>query len=313
MEDSMTESRPSFFKRIFPRYSDIAFHPMDIVFLGYLAILGLLIIFFHNEVPMWPLFPVAHVALIFLILEFLKFFNDKPSKVLHFVRTFYPAIILAILWMELNSLVTMIFPYWANDFVVNLDKAIFGVHPTVWVETIFTPWLTELMNFFYAFYYLFIPMTAFNLYFRGRKQETFDYLFLVFLAYTTVFLIFLLFPAEGPWVILKGMHTVKPEGGLFLKLNEMIQGQGSIRGGCFPSSHVAAAFAIVWGTLKYQRKLGIFLFPCVIGMSIATVYCQYHHAVDALAGALLGTITTIIGFAILKKWHGQGNGTTTQK
>jgi len=247
------------------------------------------------------LFPVGHIALVILLLEFLRWYTRKPTRIKQFFRTFYPAIGLAFAWTELNSLVTMILPYWANNFVVGLDKALFGVHPTVWVQNIFRPWLTELMNFFYAFYYSFIPIGAFSLYFRNRKQETLDFLFLVFFTYCTVFLIFLFFPAEGPWVILKSLHTVKPQGGFFLKLNQFIQGQGSIRGGCFPSSHVAAAFTLLWATFRYQWRLGLFLTPFVFGMAAATVYCQYHHAVDALSGMLLGTIFYGIGILILKR------------
>ena len=204
----------------------------------------------------------------------------------------------------------MILPYWANDFVVSLDTAIFGVHPTVWVQNIFTPWLTELMNFFYAFYYFFIPISTFSLYFRRRKQETLDFLFLVFFTYSIAFLIFLLFPAEGPWVILKDLHTVRPEGGFFLKLNQFIQGRGSIRGGCFPSSHVAAAFTLLWATFRYQWKLGVFFSPVVFGMAAATVYCQYHHAVDALSGMILGSIFYGIGIFILRKWYKTNKETT---
>jgi len=285
------------------RYGRIEFHLMDYTIIGYLLFLGLLVIPFHSDVSRWGLYPIGHFLLVIGLLEFLRWFTNRPTEVLRFFRTFYPALGLTFAWTELNGLVTMIFPYWANNFVVNLDKAIFSVHPTVWVQNIFTPWLTELMNFFYAFYYFFIPIGAFTLYCRGRKQETLDFLFLVFFTYCITFLIFLLFPAEGPWVILKDLHTVRPEGGFFLRLNQFIQGRGSIRGGCFPSSHVAAAFTLLWATFRVQQKLGIFLLPFVFGMATATVYCQYHHAVDALSGMILGTILYGLGLPILKKWQ----------
>jgi membrane-associated phospholipid phosphatase len=285
------------------RYEQVAFHPLDITIIAYLLILGFLIILFHNNVSRWGWYPIGHVLIVFLLLEFLRMATIHPSKILHFLRTFYPALGLALLWIELNSLVTMILPYWANDFLVGLDKAIFGVHPTVWVETIFTPWLTELMNFFYAFYYLYIPILTFPLYFQGRREETLDILYLIMFTYCTVFLIFLLFPAEGPWVILKELHTAKPTGGFFLRLNQFIQGGGSIKGGCFPSSHVAAAYTMLWASFRYHKRLGFFLLPCVFGMASATVYCQYHHAVDALSGMILGTILYFVGIVVLKHWH----------
>ncbi len=293
------------------RYNNLKLHLMDYTIIGYLAILGILTIIFQQNVPRWWTYPVGHLFLIMLIFELIRLSNHHPSKILHFLRTFYPALGLAFFWTELNNLITMIFPYWANDFVVNLDLAIFKVHPTVWVEKLFTPWLTELMNFFYAFYYFFIPIGALTLYLRGRREETLDFLFLVFFTYYTVFLIFLLFPAEGPWVILKDLHTVRPEGGLFLRLNQFIQGQGSIKGGCFPSSHVAAAYTILWASFKYQWKVGLFLLPFVFGMAFATVYCQYHHAVDALAGMLLGTLLFGVGLLILKRRDARSRASTS--
>jgi len=276
---------------------------MDYTIISYLIILAILTIIFHHNVIQWRIYPVVHFLLIFLILELIRWSNNHSSKILHFLRTFYPALGLGFFWTELNNLITMIFPYWANDFVVNLDLAIFRVHPTVWVQNIFTPWLTELMNFFYAFYYFFIPIGALTLYCRGRKQETFDFLFLVFFTYCTVFLTFLFFPAEGPWIILKDLHTIQPRGGFFLRLNQFIQGRGSIKGGCFPSSHVAAAYTLLWASFKYQWKVGLFLFPFVFGMATATVYCQYHHAVDALSGMILGTLLYWIGILILERWN----------
>jgi len=127
------------------RYTSISFHPLDYTVIIYLLFLGFLIIPFHNEVSHWGLYPIVHLVCVILILEFLRYFSQKPSKTLHFFRTFYPALLLAFGWTELNSLITMIFPYWANDFVVNIDTALFGVYPTVWVESIFSPLLTEVM------------------------------------------------------------------------------------------------------------------------------------------------------------------------
>ena len=290
------------------RYTDVPFHPMDYTVLGYLLFVGLLVIPFHSGVPRWPVYPVIHLSLALLIAELIRLTARNPTKMLQWLRTFYPAVGVTFAWTELNTLVTMIFPdYWATDLVVNLDTAIFRVHPTVWVQQYFTPWLTELMNFFYAVYFLFIPVSGFSLYFRGRKQETLDFLFPVCLTFAVAFVLFPLFPTEGAWHVLKDKHTIKPEGGCFLHLIQFIQGQGSIRGGAFPSSHTAAAFTILWATFKYQWKLGVVLLPCVLGVAVATVYCQYHHAVDSLAGMLLGTILYGVSTIILRRWYEKRN------
>jgi len=291
------------------RYCQIPFHPMDFVVIGYLILLGFLIILFHHNIDVkhWWKYPVIHLILSCFIVEFIRFASQTRSKLLHFLRTFYPALLLTFAWTELGPLINMIFPFWVNDFAIKLDKAIFSVHPTIWVgQNLYKsyPWLTELMNFFYAFYFLFIPIGGFSLYFRQRKQKTLDFLFLVMFTYTISFLLFFIFPVECPKHIpaINNRHTIQATGWIFLKLNQFIQGHGSIRGAAFPSSHVAAAFTIVWATLRYNKKLGLILLIFSIGVAISTVYCQYHHAVDALAGIISGTILYGVGILILKKW-----------
>lgn len=289
---------------------------MDYVVIGYILILGLLVIPFHYDhylkqnITRWWLYPTGHIVLVFIILELLRLATHHSLKFLQFLRTFYPAILLSFAWTELNNLVTILFPYWANDLVVTIDEAIFTVHPTVWVERLFTPWLTELMNFLYVAYFLFIPVSGFSLYFLGKKQKTLNFLFLVFLTYTTAFLLFLLFPAEGAWIILKHLHTIQHEGGFFLRMVQFLQGQGTIRGGALPSSHVSAAFTIVWATIRYQRKLGLILLPFAIGVAVSAVYLRYHHAIDALAGIIWGTFMYGVGILILKKWYKKNNEAT---
>jgi len=280
--------------------ADWDLRPMDAVVLAYLALLGILVVPFHRDVRNWVAVPFVHAGLCAAVLGLIRWQSCRPGPVLDFVRTFYPVLWICFAWTEMDNLVTMIFPYWANDFVVRADLWIFGVHPTVWVERLFRPWLTELMNFFYTIYYFFIAMITFPLYFRGKRKETDEFLFLVTFTFAVSFLLFLVFPSEGAWVILKDLHTVQPEGGFFLHFIQWVQSRGTMRGGAFPSSHVAAAFTIALAGLRYNRPAGIVIFPLAVGVALATVYCRYHHAVDAIAGIISGVILYGTGCRILR-------------
>ena len=297
------------FEMINKRYQSTCFHLMDYIVISYIIFLGFLVIPFHYDhylqtnVPNWWQYPILHSIIAILLMELIRLSYLRPNKIIHFIRTFYPAILLSPAWSELDHLVTIILPYWANDFVINLDLFLFSVHPTVWVEKLFTPWLTELMNFFYLSYFLFIPISALTLYFKGKKEKTLDLLFLTFLTYTTAFLLFLVFPSEGAWITLKSLHTIEHEGGFFMNIVQNMQAQGTIRGGAFPSSHVSAAFTIVWANMKYQKKLGWVLLPIAIGVAISTIYLRYHHAVDAISGLIWGSLMYGAGIFILKKWQ----------
>ena len=114
------------------------------------------------------------------------------------------------------------------------------------------------------------------------------------------YLIFILIPAEGSWIILNHLHTIQPEGGFFMHLVEFIQSRGTVRCGAIPSSYVTTTFVVLWGAFKYQRKLAYWLLPFSFGIALSTVYCRYHHAIDAIAGIIMGTCYYILGITLLK-------------
>lgn len=271
---------------------------MDKVILGYIALLGTLIIPFHQNVPHWTIYPFLHAAIFFLLLELIRI-SENASPFIQFFRTFYPILWILFAWKEMDQLVTMIFPYWFNPILPKLDHFLFGVYPTVWVQQWFSPWLTELMHFFYGIYFLFIPLVALGLYAMGQHQKVYNFFFLISSTFALSFVLFLLFPAQGAWVFIREQHTIEPKGGFFLALIRLIQHQGTIRGGAFPSSHVAAAWVSALGAWRYLRPLGYVIFPLALGVTLATVYCRYHYAVDSIAGIALGIFVFITGTRFL--------------
>jgi hypothetical protein len=95
------------------------------------------------------MYPFLHGAIFFLLLELIRI-STNASSFIQFLRTFYPILWILFAWKEMDQLVTMIFPYWFNPILPQLDHFLFGVYPTVWVQQWFSPWLTELMHFFYG-------------------------------------------------------------------------------------------------------------------------------------------------------------------
>jgi len=70
---------------------------------------------------------------------------------------------------------------------------------------------------------------------------------------------------------------------------------GAAWGTAFPSSHVAAALVAAGCAWRGWLPLGAVLVPAALLLSIAAVYSQLHHAVDALAGAALAAAVLIAG------------------
>jgi len=279
--------------------------PIDVITISYLALMGTLILLFHPNLIHWGWDVGTYYLSSLLIYLFTRRTGSTKSPILIFLRNWYPVLLLTPMFEELGRTTTILFPYWAEIPLMRLDHLLFGVHPTVWFGQIAHPWLTEYMEFSYFMYFLLLPIAGLPLYFR-RGEEDFDkFLFNVLLAYYISFIGFLFFPARGPWETMVGLHSAPLQGGFFLSLVSRIQSMGSIHGGCFPSSHVAAAFAILISAKRYEKTVFWVLLPIVLSLAVAVVYTRYHYAVDSLAGASVGIACAFIGPQI-SGWLGGG-------
>jgi membrane-associated phospholipid phosphatase len=154
------------------------------------------------------------------------------------------------------------------------------------------------MVFFLFAYFFMAAVGGGLLYAQGKRSEFYELAFNVVLAYYLSFLLFLVFPAEGPWVIMKDLQTKALDGRLLTHLYYALQKSSSIRGGCFPSSHVAGAFAIALSMRKHHKKAFWGLLFLAAGVAVAVVYARYHHAVDSLAGIFIAAFAVYVGSRI---------------
>ena len=238
------------------------------------------------------------------ILETIRFVDQNPHKKhIILLRILYPLVIFFYSWHELNVTVTMVFGnHWATYPIVNIDEAIFGVNPTVWFIKYYNPVLDELMNIFYSGYYLYAPIIVFTLFLSKKYSELFAILSIITFTFFTNFIVFHLLPALGPQMIpsLKTMGSGEYSGYWIASLTKYLQAKGSVRGACFPSSHISAATVWTLSALRYERKLGIILLPFTVGVSISTVYLGYHHAIDPIFGFLFGILGYWVTLKLLK-------------
>lgn len=287
------------------RYGPVHFRLMDINCLAYLGLVGFLLIFFHRAVAYWPIYILIHAVLVIFILEIVRFGEKYPQKKTFWIlRTFYPVALILYLWSELNGLVPMFYgSYWATDIIIHWDKIIFGVHPTVWVQQLYQPWLDELMNFFYTGYYTFFLLVPLSLFICKKKKEAIAVFSLTTFAYFSNFLLFYFFPVVSPrmYPSLEALHIKQHSGYFFSLVNRIVQAEGSVLGAAFPSSHVSGALVWALAALRYSRKLGYVVAPIALGVAVAAVYLGLHHAVDSIFGILWGFICYPIALSLIKK------------
>ncbi|NUO83546.1 phosphatase PAP2 family protein [candidate division KSB1 bacterium] len=307
------------FKKIWQqRYGSVHWRLADLLAIGYMAALAVLLPFFHHHVPNWPKEVCIHLAFVFAGIEIVRAGERHPgNRVLWFLRTFYPLATIFYGYFEMNHMNRMFSgSYWAMEALIELDAWLFGAHPTVWVQRLYSPGLDELMNFFYVSYYSFAPLATLPLFLRGKREETLAVFGIVTLSYVGNFVLFYAFPSLCPRMIpeLEALRTRDYSGYFIASLTKYFQSEGAISGGCFPSTHVSGAMAWSLATWRYNRKLSYVMLPLALGVALATVYLGYHHALDPIVGILwAGMAYGIAGFIFKKRGEGElRNGATAR-
>ena len=267
---------------------------MDYFCLGYVLSAAILILIFQQSIQNWSVYFLQH-SLISLIIFALILLAKKPASdyIITYVRILYPIILMVYAWNSLNKLIPLMYGnYWGTHYMVAADKFIFGVHPTIWVQQYYRPWLDETLSIFYLSYYGIISITLIGLIIRRELSDLHRAISIVSVTYFTNFLIFIIIPVLGPQMT-SALQELSHEtySGFFVSdLLKQMQLNGGIRGGAFPSSHVSGG--LVWTIIcfKYFKKIGIFMIPLMAGITVATVYLGYQHAMDTITGLLWGII-----------------------
>jgi len=128
-----------------------------------------------------------------------------------------------------------------------------------------------------------------------------SYVFQLTSLFYLCFVIFILLPVEGPIALRKEYY---PQGGLFQTVVDFIYEGAEKPGAAFPSSHVAAMFLVAWWGSTHFRRMRISYWLTCLFMSIATIYCMFHYAVDVVAGLLLGVLAVLMfNWADIKRYY----------
>lgn len=206
------------------------------------------------------------------------------------VSLWYPLVLYAPLYYQTGLINRIVVPQFMDDIFMNLDVWIFGEFPGFFLRGKHgDAFLDEFFHFFYFSYYLIIPLTGILLYYKDVKLFERFVFQLSFLFYVC-FGIYLFLPVEGPIALRNEYYH---QDGLFRAVVDFIYAEGENPGAAFPSSHVAATFLVAWWGGAHFKRLKIFYWVACLFLSIATVYCMFHYAVDVMGGLLLGVLAVL--------------------
>ena len=275
--------------------------PVDLLTMGYALIVFLALALLGGDLPHQTALLAFHLGIFVLVRVVVPYGRRSRVRFLRFLTDVYPLILYSGLYVAANCANTLVFADPFDPVFRGLDRWLFGVEPCVWLaQTFGSPVLHEILHGLYATYYVQVPAVALVYYFTRRDRAEFQrYLFTICLTFYASYLVFIVLPVHGPFLTRASDYA---GGTLFVPLMDAIYAVGETGGGAFPSSHVAVALVCLIFCYRHSRWLfGIWLIP-FIGLTIATVYCRYHYAVDSLAGLLWGVIFYWVGVRIHDAW-----------
>jgi membrane-associated phospholipid phosphatase len=228
--------------------------------------------------------------LLIILVVLLLSFRRRSSSWVGTLSLWYPSVLLWLLYYQAGLINRVVVPEFLDGFFMNLDVWIFGEFPAFFLRGKHgNPFLDEFFHLVYFSYYLLIPLTGILLFRKDVKLFEKAMFQLSALLYVCYF-IYIFLPVEGP-ITLRNEYYY--HGGPFQTMVDFIWAEGENPGAAFPSSHVAAMFLVAWWGSTHFRKMKIFYWLIFLSLSIATVYCMFHYAVDVIGGLILGVLAVL--------------------
>lgn len=279
--------------------------PADLVFIGYVAASGLLILLFGWKLSpgLWVGLTLSHVSILVIGIWWSGRVAQHPSLA-GFLRDAYPLLFIAFLYWELRYLALLFSSGFHDAAVLSWEQALFGEQMAMTLsQRLPHLWLSEVMHFFYASYWYLLPAALVALYLRGRTECVRQLVFAELVVYFGCYIVFIFFPVAGPhyqFPVIQG-HLSE---GFFFRLVHWVLEDGGSKGAAFPSSHVAVAVTISLTTWREDRLVWLATLPFVVGLTISTVYGRFHYGIDAAVG-ILAAVALVALARVLRGWLAQ--------
>jgi membrane-associated phospholipid phosphatase len=277
------------------------FWAADKLLLAYLAGTGALVAVYWNRLPEAPELLTFHFgAGIAIVLA-----STRGGGAVWYFRHWYPLPLLASCYKEMAILISTVRGATTDQWLADLDFSIWHANPTVWLERVQTPALTDFLQLAYTLYVPSVVLVPWLLW-RKRRFADFRYCaFLISLGLLTSYVGYILVPARGPRFLLDHLQHSPLQGGWVVDvMRTTLDRLESVHYDCFPSGHVELTIIASWSSRQISKWLFRVYLAYTLSIIFATVYLRYHYTVDLVAGALLAAVLIAAGPMMYRKLSG---------
>ena len=231
------------------------------------------------------------------------------------VRDWFPLIIIIFIYENAHDLTNLIRPSTVDGALRRIDEVLFGVEPTLVLQKITSPWLTEYMTFVYALYFVYPAILLGIAYARGEFFKFREIGLALSLCFYLGLAGYICVPAIGPRYFMAGEFTV-PLDGIWLTARAAAAWNHfeSIKRDCFPSLHTAITTIALVYLWRYRRRwragrpLLAVCAPLIASLWFSTLYLRYHWLIDVIAGWVLGVACCYAAPWIVRSYYRRKTG-----
>lgn len=271
--------------------------PVDILIFGFLTFLFIITVTFIKQIPHAHIILLIYTVLIGALYLLIYFKARRDGRFLRILYDLiFPVIVVLLIFDSLGGLIRYINPVTYDHLLIRIDYIIFKGYPTVALERVTTPVITEILQLAYTSYYFLPIILGVVLKVKGKETDFNRMLFLVILCFFLSYIGYIFVPAIGPRYTINHLQSTELHGILLRdSIESTLNTLEGIKRDAFPSGHTAVALVVLYLAYKFQRFLFWIFLSFVLALLVSTVYLRYHYVVDVIAGILLSAFTVYIG------------------
>lgn len=228
-----------------------------------------------------------------------------------FLRDWIPVVILIYSYENLRNLTHLFIKGDITPSLMKFDQLLFGAHPSLWLQKLSHPFLTDYLAVAYSLYFVFPFVIVVTLYLYRRFDAFFDVVGGMVLCMYIGFVCYVAFPASPPRFAIADQYWLTNLQGVFFGFSQSIYDQAAAASHwcAFPSLHVALSTLALLYSRRYsdlwggRYRLFWILLPLVVSLWVATVYLRHHWFGDVLAGWILAYCCYRVSLSLTRLWY----------
>ena len=293
----------------------------DFIVISFNIFLIILNLLFHNQIKNWQTFIVLNLLTIIFVFLLAYTAETYRYKILRIIHYLYLIPLVLLTFKEIYFLIRPLRPNDYDQLLINIDRWLFGVDPTVFLYKFSHPVITEILQIIYGMFY-FLPIILGLVLLKKRRLIEADFaIFTIIFGFFLSYIGYFALPAIGPRFTLHDFQNENAElPGLLLTnfLREVTNTVESIPPGTlnpenivqrdvFPSGHTMITLVVIYLSIKLKSRSRFFLIPAGTLLIFATVYLRYHYVIDLIGGLVFMLFCVFTSPLIFNWWSKRTN------